>query len=127
MSEKQCKQLWPGRSLGATTIRLQTYAKQPLAVLGSLDVQVVYEQEKVTLPLIIVEGNGPTLFGRNWFNVIKVNWPNIHYTRAPGLQDTNTQNCLSLGWVHLKAQMSLLRWILKPHLIFAKLDNYRML
>ena len=65
MSEKQCNQLWPGRSLGATTIRLETYSKQPLAVLGSLDVQVVHEQQKVTLPLIIVEGNGPALFGRN--------------------------------------------------------------
>ena len=54
---------------------------------GSLDVEVVYEQQKVTIPLIIVEGIGPTLFGRNWFNVIKLDWPNIHYTRAPGLHD----------------------------------------
>ena len=90
---------------------------------------MVYEQQKVvTLPLIIVEGNGPTLFGRNWFNVIKLNWPSIHYTRQVcRTYYTNTRNCLSLGWVHLKAQMSLLRWILKTHLVFAKLDNYHML
>ena len=27
------------------------------------------------------------LFGRNWLNAIKLNWTNIHYTQAPGLQE----------------------------------------
>jgi len=60
--------------LDATTIRLETYAKQPQSVLVSLNVQVVYEHQPVTSPLVIVEGNGPTLFGRYWFNAIKLNW-----------------------------------------------------
>lgn len=84
-SESLCKQLWPGRSLSTTAIRFETYAKQPLVVVGSLEAIVVYKEQKVTLPLVIVKGNGPTLFGCNWFSVIHLNWAHI---RAPGLQDT---------------------------------------
>ncbi len=80
-------QLWPGRSLDPSDINLQTYSKEPLVVMGSFDVEVVYDNKKVTLPLVVVQGNGPLLFGRNWLNAIKLNWSNIHYTQAPGLQD----------------------------------------
>ena len=86
VSESQYKQLWPGRSLDPSDINLQTYSKEPLVVMGSFDVEVVYDNKKVTLPLV-VQGNGPLLFGRNWLNAIKLNWSNIHYTQAPGLQD----------------------------------------
>lgn len=87
VSESQYKQLWPGRSLDPSDINLQTYSKEPLVVMGSFDVEVVYDNKKVTLPLVVVQGNGPLLFGRNWLNAIKLNWSNIHYTQAPGLQD----------------------------------------
>ena len=40
VSENQYKQIWPGRSLDKSTIRLQTYSKEPLIVVGSLVVQV---------------------------------------------------------------------------------------
>ena len=87
VSETQYKQLWSGRSLDRSDIRLQTYSKEPLVVIGSFDVIVEYEGQKVTLPLIVVKGSGPMLFGRNWLNAIKLNWTNIHYTQAPGLQE----------------------------------------
>ena len=79
MSEKLYKQLWPGRSLSTTPIRLQTYSKQPLDVIGSVEATVYYEGKGFPLPLVIVKRDGPTLFGRNWLSV--------HYVRAPGLED----------------------------------------
>ncbi len=81
MSDKQCNKLWPGRSLKPT------YSKEPLKVMGSLDVKVGYEQQEVKLPLIIVKGNGPTLLGRDWLKVIKLNWSRINCTRAPALHE----------------------------------------
>jgi len=88
MCETQYKQpLWPGRSLSPSEIKLQTYSKKNLVVhvVGSQDVQVCYENQKVTLPLVIVRGNGPTLFGRNWLRVIKLNW-----SRSPGPRSTRS-------------------------------------
>lgn len=79
--------LWPRRILKETTIRLQTYSKEPIVVLGTTDVQVAYEGQVVTLPLVIVKGEAPTLLGRNWLNQLKLNWSKIHYTTSPELKD----------------------------------------
>ena len=84
LSEKLFRQLWPGRSLDTTSVKLQTYSKQPLIVLGSVETTVCYEHQKVTLPLV---RDGPPLFGKNWFSVIKLNWSHVHYLRALGVQD----------------------------------------
>ena len=48
---------------------------ETLVVLGCIDVQVEYA---LILPLIVVKGHGPSLFGRNWFEKIKLNWSVIH-------------------------------------------------
>ncbi len=85
--ESGYKQLWPGRRLDPSDINLQTYSREPLVVLGSFDVAVVYNNKNLTLPLVVVKGNGPLLFGRNWLHAIKLNWSNIHYTQTPGSQD----------------------------------------
>ena len=31
------------------------------------------------MPLLIVGGSGPTLFGRDWLSHIQLNWREIHY------------------------------------------------
>ena len=83
VSETQYKQLWPGRSLDTSQIRLQTYSREPLVVVGSLNVIVEYEAQKVTLPL----GGCATYCLVGTLNTIKLNWAKIHYTHAPGLND----------------------------------------
>ena len=65
-------------------MKLQTYSKEPIPVLGSTQTTVSYEAD---LPLVIVKGEGPTLLGRNWLQKIRLNWNRIHYTPSKGLQD----------------------------------------
>ena len=45
--ENKYHKFWRGRSLSTFTIRLQTYLKEPITVVGSTDVQVVYKGQKL--------------------------------------------------------------------------------
>ena len=87
MSENVYHRLWPRRGLNTTTIRLQNYSREPITVVGSTDVHVVYQGQTTTLPLVVVKGDGPTLLGRNWLTHIRLNWNEIHYTNNPGLHE----------------------------------------
>ena len=87
MSQATFNKLWPRRGLSTTTIKLQTYSKEPIVVVGSVQVQVSHETQTATLPLVVVEGNGPTLMGRNWLSKIKLNWSKIHYIVNAGLSE----------------------------------------
>ena len=58
--------------------------KEPIAVVGSRDVQVSYETQTAK---VVVMGEGPTLLGRNWLSKIRLNWSQIHYTSSQGLHD----------------------------------------
>ena len=44
---------------------------------GQASVEVNYNGQNVTLPLQIVEGSGPSLFGRNWLRTVKLDWGSI--------------------------------------------------
>ena len=87
MPETTYRRLWPGRSLSATSVRLSTYSKEPIPVVGSTQVQVAYEGQSAQLPLIVVQGEGPILLGRNWLQKIQLNWNKIHYTPSAGLEE----------------------------------------
>ena len=42
-----------------------------------MNVTVEYEHQKAKLPLLIVPGDGPALWGRSWLSAIQLNWPSI--------------------------------------------------
>ena len=62
----------------ASSMRLRTYSNEPIPVVGTVDVPVSYEDQSATLPLVVVKGNCPALFGRNWLKTIQLNWSRIH-------------------------------------------------
>ena len=68
----------PTDKLQPTDITLTTYTGQSLSILGTYDVQVCYQSQVHTLPLVVVQGQGPSLFGRNWLEKIKLDWNSIH-------------------------------------------------
>jgi len=55
----------PTKELDVSDIKLQMYSREPLPVVGVRDVYVVHEGQRVSLPLVVVNANGPTLLGRN--------------------------------------------------------------
>ena len=49
--------------------------------------EVRYEQQKLSLPLVVVEGNGPCLFGRQWLEKLRLNWQSINSVRSQTLEN----------------------------------------
>ena len=76
-SERVWKEVFNKCPLGECQALLRMYTGQRLPVLGQMDVAVEYEDQKVELPLLIVPGDGPALWGRNWLSAIQLNWPYI--------------------------------------------------
>ena len=48
-----------------------------------ISVEVKCEAQQVVLSILVVQGSGPTLLGRDWLKHIQLNWKelSIHYTR----------------------------------------------
>ena len=78
---------WPGRRVEPSNVRLRNYSNELIPVVGTVEVRVSYEGQEATLPLIVVEGDGATLLGRNWLRSLRLNWATIHAVLSTGLQD----------------------------------------
>ena len=74
ISQETYRQLWEvPPALKPSTMCLRTYSRQQLVVLGTLKVQVKYEAQQVDLSVMVVEGSGPSLLGRDWLEHLKLN------------------------------------------------------
>ena len=67
---------WPLRT---TKVKLKGYNGVQIPVCGEVHLPVVYEQQELVLPLIVVDGDGPPLLGRNWLQQLKLNWSSIFH------------------------------------------------
>ena len=73
-SKDTWKRLFPNLSLEDVDLPLATYTGERLNVLGQLSALVQYQGQQSQLPLIVVDCEGPPLFGRNWLHKIRLNW-----------------------------------------------------
>ena len=64
VSEETLNIFSSGLDLKPTDVSLRMYTGEPLLVIGMLDVEVTYGPQQATLSLIVVQGKGPSLFGR---------------------------------------------------------------
>ena len=53
---------------------MPTYTGESLNILGSISVMVDYKNQKEKLHLLIVEGDGPSLIGRDWLQNLRLEW-----------------------------------------------------
>ena len=78
VSEMAYHTLLPGTDLQPLPVPFRTYTGERMKVLGQVPVTVRYEHILATdLPLVVVAGDGPSLFGRNWLKHIQLNWKKI--------------------------------------------------
>ena len=85
ISQKQKEQLFPSTSLCQSGVVLHTYSPKQLTVVGEMSAHVQYGTQVQDLPLLVVEGEGLTLLGRNWLDKIHLNWVQIAYHSVYGL------------------------------------------
>ena len=81
--ESTYQEYWPDRQLQT---QLSTYSGEPLGVLGTLEVEVQYEELRAHLPLFVLKGEGPSLFGRNWLESVRLDWKRIHQVQGSSLR-----------------------------------------
>ncbi len=88
MSQEKFVRLFPSTPIPRSKVELQTYTGEQMKVLGEVPVRVSYQQQPAQdLPLVVVEGNGPSLLGRNWLHHIKLDWASIKAV-PPSSQDS---------------------------------------
>ena len=87
VSEETFNSRWSGHQIQPTSIRLKTYSGEQIKVLGQATVEIKYENQKICLPLVVVEGRGPSLFGRDWLAHFQLNWRKIHLLQCSSLAD----------------------------------------
>lgn len=61
VSERTFRECWPTLKLAHTGVKLHSYSGESVPVVGTADVTVKYESQVVTVPLIVVKGEGPSL------------------------------------------------------------------
>ena len=84
VSKRTWQENWNTR-LQPPSLSLTTYSNVWLKTLGQTTVSVNYNGQEAELPLIVVNGNGPSLFGRNWLQAIQLDWASLKVTRVEAL------------------------------------------
>ena len=69
-----------------TKISLKTYSGEKLKIHGIVGVDVRYEEQVAHLPLLVVGVDGPSLMGRDWLAVFRLNWKEIYYVENCSIQ-----------------------------------------
>ena len=82
VSEKTYRSLFPECHLQPSKACLRTYSGESIAVMGQTEVEVCYEEQRVKLALLVVKGEGPSLFGRDWLTKIRLDWRAINAVKC---------------------------------------------
>ena len=87
ISEDTFNQVWKDQAppLRTERVKLRTYTGQEIPVKGALDVEVEHGGQCKKLVLVVTEGQGPSLLGRNWLGELKIDWKNTYK-----VQESNT-------------------------------------
>lgn len=73
--------------LQETPLRLHTYTGETIRPVGVCTVDVRYDGQVKRLPLYVVKGAGPALFGRDWLDKIRLQWPLLHVETKQSLKE----------------------------------------
>ena len=95
MSERTFHKIFKNElELKPSTVILRSYSGHRLEVLGVVDLTITHHAhhaQTARLPLVVVTGDGPSLLGRNWLQLIKLDWGSIKtISLSRGYQETHT-------------------------------------
>ena len=89
---------WPEEQIPevkATKAKLCTYTEEDIAVKGAVNMKVKYGGQEANLTLTIVDGDGPTLLGRDWLQHLRLDWAALKH-----ITQDNCTELITLLHVH---------------------------
>ena len=111
-----------------TPLNLRTYTGESVKPMGFCYVTVQYQGQSKELPIYVVKNEGPTLFGKEWLESIRLDWPLLQLETSgtiPALEDVLSKHASvfseSLGkmkniqaQIHIKESARPLFWKARP-------------
>ena len=82
ISEATYRRYFQGKPFMKGEVKLRTYSGHEVQVRGELQVVVRYHGQQEDLSLLVVEGDGPSLLGRDWLSKLRLNWQQIFIRQA---------------------------------------------
>jgi len=79
ISKEVWKQQFSSIKLQKADILSRTYTSEPLQALGKFTARVKYREQQADLPLLVVDENGPSLFGHIRLSLITLDWRGIKH------------------------------------------------
>ena len=89
ISKATYQKLFSEVSVKPASLRLRTYTGGPITVAGEMITQVKYGSQTKELGLIVVQGDGPNMFGRNWLDHFQLDWKIIGLAMLENSQARN--------------------------------------
>ena len=80
MSESTYRSTWSDTErplLQPSQVKLRTYTGEIIGSKGVITVPVSHNGQHLDLSLQVLSGDGPTLMGRDWLRVLKLDWPTL--------------------------------------------------
>ena len=77
LSEKTFRKFWPEQVLQKASAKIRTYTGESLKVVGCMEADITYGDQESHVSLLVVEGQGPNLLGRDLLRQIQLNWHEI--------------------------------------------------
>ena len=91
ISRRTYKRLFSDLKLQKPTVHLKTYTGEEISLVGQITARVTYGEQTRTLSLIVVEGDGPSLLGRDWLFALQLKWKTIAMTTVDSTQRKVTE------------------------------------
>lgn len=77
ISRRTYRRLFSEIKLQKPTVHLKTYTGEEIRLVGQITASVTYGEQTRILSLIVVEGDGPSLLGRDWLSALQLKWKTI--------------------------------------------------
>ena len=77
ISDATLKAMFPTLKIYRSNLLLKMYTEKQIPLVKNIHVHVKYGSQEAKLVLVIIQGDGPTLLGRNWLKYIKLDWNKI--------------------------------------------------
>ena len=87
VSKNTYEKFFSSRTLQRSTVKLKTYTGETLPVFGQITANVQYRNQDLNLLLIIAGNDGPSLLGRNWIHLLRLDWSSVLYINNHSLPE----------------------------------------